>query len=228
MSDTRLLRETPPEPTAQSPTVDMKFEFIVIAVSDVDRAKSFYADLGWKLDMDFARGDDFRVIQFTPPGSPSSIIFGRGITSSKPGSAQGLYLVVSDIDTARTELLARGAAVSEIFHDGGGVFHHAGTQGRLSGPAPQRRSYGSFAAFNDPDGNGWLLQEVTVRLPGHGNSGDTAFSSPLELAAALRRAQAAHGAQESRMGLPDEDLNWYAEYIVSEQAGTPLPSRTSG
>ncbi|MGJ7506414.1 VOC family protein [Variovorax sp. GT1P44] len=206
-------------------TVDMKFEFIVIAVSNVDRAKDFYTDLGWKLDMDFVRGDDFRVIQFTPPGSPASIIFGRGITTAAPGSAQGLYLVVSDIETARAELMARGAAVSEIFHDGGGVFHHAGTEGRLSGPAPQRRSYGSFAAFDDPDGNGWLLQEVTVRLPGHGSTGDTTFSSPIELAGALRRAQAAHDDRQKRMGLVEADwANWFAEYIVLEQAGKPMPS----
>jgi catechol 2,3-dioxygenase-like lactoylglutathione lyase family enzyme len=224
MSDTQVLGETATEiPRAR--TVDMKFEFIVLSVSDVDRAKDFYADLGWKLDMDFVRDDDFRVIQFTPPGSPSSIIFGRGITSAAPGSAQGLYLVVSDIETACAELRARGAAMSEIFHDGGGVFHHAGTEGRLDGPAPQHRSYGSFAAFNDPDGNGWLLQEVTVRLPGHGNTGDTTFSSPIELAGALRRAQAAHGEQQKRMGLVEADWpSWFADYIVLEQAGKPLPT----
>ena len=220
--------QLPKESAMQSPkprTVDMKFEFIVIPVSDVDRAKSFYAGLGWKLDMDFVRGKDYRVIQFTPPGSPSSIIFGRGITSAKPGSAQDLYLVVSDIDTARSELLARGASVGEVFHDAGGVFHHAGTEGRVSGPAPERRSYGSFAEFTDPDGNGWLLQEVTVRLPGHGNEDDTKFSSAVELAGALRRARAAYGKLEDSIGLEEPDwLDWCAAYIVSEQAGTPLPT----
>jgi len=224
MNDTQVHSKSALE-APKARTLDMKFEFVVIAVSDVDRAKEFYSKLGWKLDMDFVRGEDFRVIQFTPPGSPASIIFGRGITSAKPGSAQGLYLVVSDIETARSELLARGAAVSELFHDGGGVFHHAGNEGRLSGLAPQRRSYGTFAAFKDPDGNAWWLQEVTVRLPGHGSSGDTTFSSSIELAGALRRAQAAHAEQEQRMGLRDTDwANWYADYIVLEQAGKPLPT----
>ena len=206
-------------------TVDMKFEFIVLPVSDVDRAKDFYAGLGWKLDMDFTRGDDFRVIQFTPPGSPTSVIFGRGITTAEPGSAQSLYLVVSDIESARTQLLARGAKVSGLFHDGGGVFHQAGTTGRIDGPAPEHRSYGSFASFSDPDGNGWLLQEVTARLPGHGSTGDTTFSSPIELAGALRRARAAHDGQKERMSLRNEDWpSWFAEYMVLEQAGGPLPT----
>ena len=211
--------------TTTAGTVDMRFEFAVIPVSDVDRAKAFYASLSWKLDMDFVRGEDFRVIQFTPPGSPASIIFGRGISSTKPGSAQGLYLVVSDIEAARRSLLERGVAVSELFHDAGGVFHHAGSQDRLDGPAPQHRSYGTFATFADPDGNGWLMQEVTVRLPGHGSEGDTKFGSSIELAAALRRARAAHEAQEQRMGLHHEDWpSWFADYIVLEQAGMPLPS----
>src|SRR5262249_44930242 len=146
--------------------VDMKLEIVVIPVSDVDRAKRFYSNLGWRLDADFARGDEFRVLQFTPPGSSSSIIFGKGITSAMPGSAQGLYLVVSDIEAARAALVDRGVEVSELFHDVGGVFHHAGREGRLSGPDPARRSYASFASFSDPDGNGWLFQEVTARLPG--------------------------------------------------------------
>jgi predicted enzyme related to lactoylglutathione lyase len=224
MSNSQVLGDIAERPP-QSRTVDMKFEFIVIPVLDVDRAKNFYLGLGWKLDMDFVRNEDFRVIQFTPPGSPSSIIFGKGITSAEPGSAQGLYLVVSDIDKARTELLARGAAVSEIFHDSGGVFHHIGTEGRLSGPAPQHRSYGSFAEFSDPDGNGWLLQEVTVRLPGHGNTGDTTFSSSIELAGALRRAQSAHDERQKRAGRVELDwASWFAEHIVMEQAGKPLPA----
>jgi catechol 2,3-dioxygenase-like lactoylglutathione lyase family enzyme len=146
--------------------VDYKLEVVVVPVSDVDKAKDFYQGLGWRLDADFANGEDFRVVQLTPPGSQCSIIFGTGITSAAPGSADGLQLTVTDIDAARDELVSHGADVSEVFHDAGGVFHHAGTQGRVSGPAPKRQSYGSFASFSDPDGNGWLLQEITTRLPG--------------------------------------------------------------
>jgi catechol 2,3-dioxygenase-like lactoylglutathione lyase family enzyme len=205
--------------------IDMKLEVVVIPVSDVDRAKRFYSNLGWRLDADFATSEQFRVIQFTPPGSPCSIIFGQGITSAVPGSAQGLNLVVSDIEAARAELADRGAEVSELFHDVGGVFHHAGPEGRLSGPHPQRRSYASFASFSDADGNGWLLQEVTVRLPGRMDANDTTFISPTELAAALRRAEAAHGEHEKRTGQRDADWpDWYAEYIVREQAGKQPPS----
>jgi catechol 2,3-dioxygenase-like lactoylglutathione lyase family enzyme len=205
--------------------IDMKLEVVVIPVSDVDRAKRFYSNLGWRLDADFATSEQFRVIQFTPPGSPCSIIFGQGITSAVPGSAQGLNLVVSDIEAARAELADRGAEVSELFHDVGGVFHHAGQEGRLSGPHPQRRSYASFASFSDADGNGWLLQEVTVRLPGRMDANDTTFISPTELAAALRRAEAAHGEHEKRTGQRDADWpDWYAEYIVREQAGKQPPS----
>jgi catechol 2,3-dioxygenase-like lactoylglutathione lyase family enzyme len=146
--------------------VDMKLEVVVLPVADVDRAKDFYKALGWREDADFAAGDDFRVVQLTPPGSPCSIIFGTGITSAAPGSADGLQLTVTDIDEARAELAARGAKMSDVFHDAGGVFHHAGTTGRVPGPAPDHTSYGSFASFSDPDGNGWLLQEITARLPG--------------------------------------------------------------
>ena len=146
--------------------MDMKLEVVVVPVSDVDRAKEFYQGLGWRLDADFATGKDFRVVQLTPPGSQCSIIFGTGITSAAPGSADGLQLVVDDIDAARAELTEHGAEVSEVFHDAGGVFHHAGTEGRVPGPAPEHQSYGSFASFSDPDGNGWLLQEITTRLPG--------------------------------------------------------------
>ena len=144
----------------------MKLEVVVVPVSDVDKAKDFYQALGWRLDADFTRDEDFRVVQLTPPGSQCSIIFGTGITSAAPGSADGLQLTVTDIDAARAELTDRGADVSEVFHDAGGVFHHAGTEGRVSGPAPDHQSYGSFASFSDPDGNGWLLQEITTRLPG--------------------------------------------------------------
>ena len=153
-------------PVAGAGRVDMKLEVVVIPVSDVDRAKRFYGSLGLRLDADVVTGDDFRVVQFTPPGSGSSIIFGKNVTSAEPGSAQGLHLIVSDIGAARDELVGRGVEVSGVFHDIGGVFHHAGVDGRVSGPDPDRRSYGSFAAFSDPDGNGWLLQEIKTRLPG--------------------------------------------------------------
>ncbi|MEU8983319.1 VOC family protein [Streptomyces sp. NPDC048309] len=145
--------------------MDMKLEVAVVPVTDVDRAKKFYESLGWRLDADFADGA-FRVVQFTPPGSLCSIIFGTGITSAAPGSTDGLHLAVSDIEAARAELADRGVTVSEVFHDAGGVFHRAGTTDRVPGPDPERRSYSSFASFNDPDGNGWVLQEITTRLPG--------------------------------------------------------------
>ena len=207
----------------------MKLEVVVIPVSDVDRAKEFYGSLGWRLDADFADGDDWRVIQFTPPGSGCSVIFGKNVTGAAPGSAQGLYLIVSDIKEARDELLRRGVGISEVFHDAGDV--HAGADepylfGRLrvNGPDPDHRSYRSYASFSDPDGNGWLLQEVTVRLPGRVDA-DTTFTSSTELAAALRRAEAAHGEHEKRTGQRDADWpNWYAEYMVAEQAGKPRPS----
>jgi catechol 2,3-dioxygenase-like lactoylglutathione lyase family enzyme len=146
--------------------MDFKLEVVVLPVSDVDRAKEFYVALGWRLDADFPSGDDFRVIQLTPPGSPCSIIFGTGVSAAAPGSVEGLHLVVTDVEAARAELVSRGVEVSEVFHDADGVFHRAGTAGREPGPDPQRRSYSSFAAFSDPDGNGWILQEVVTRLPG--------------------------------------------------------------
>jgi catechol 2,3-dioxygenase-like lactoylglutathione lyase family enzyme len=213
----------------QARKVDMKLEIVVIPVSDVDRAKRFYDALGWRLDADFAAGDDFRVIQFTPPGSGCSVIFGKNVTAATPGSARGLYLIVSDIQAARDELLARGVAVGEVFHDAGDV--HAGKDepylfGRLrvAGVDPEHRSYRSFASFGDPDGNGWLLQEITARLAGRVEA-DTTFTSPTELAAALRRAAAAHGEHEKRIGKHDENWpDWYADYIVSEQTGKELPS----
>ncbi|MCA1452657.1 VOC family protein [Bradyrhizobium sp. BRP22] len=210
--------------------VDMKLEIVVIPVSDVDRAKQFYAKLGWRLDADFAAGE-WRVIQFTPPGSPSSVIFGKNVTPAAPGSAQGLYLIVSDIEAARGDLLSRGVKVSEVFH-GGGDEHNGRDEpylfGRLrvGGVDPEHRSYQSFASFSDPDGNGWLLQEITARLPGRVDTDGTMFTSPSELASALRRAAAAHGEHEKRNG-GEHDANWpdwYAEYIVNEQTGKPLPS----
>jgi catechol 2,3-dioxygenase-like lactoylglutathione lyase family enzyme len=210
--------------------IDMKFEIAVIPVSDVDRAKAFYSKLGWRLDADFADGDDFRVMQFTPPGSPASVIFGKNVTAAAAGSAQGLYLIVSDIEAARAELLGRGVAIGEVFHGAGDV--HAGTdepylsgRRRVSGPDPKRGSYGSYASFSDPDGNGWLFQEITARLPGRVDGSDTTFTSSTELAAALRRAAAAHGEHEKRTGQHDENWpDWYAEYIVREQAGKELPT----
>jgi catechol 2,3-dioxygenase-like lactoylglutathione lyase family enzyme len=145
---------------------NMKLEVVVIPVADVDRSKDFYKTLGWRLDADFVTSEDFRVVQFTPPGSEASIIFGKGVSLAEPGSVQGLYLIVYDIEAARAELVDRGVEVSEVFHDIGGVFHHAGTEGRVPGPDPKRGDYASYASFSDPDGNGWILQEVRVRLPG--------------------------------------------------------------
>jgi catechol 2,3-dioxygenase-like lactoylglutathione lyase family enzyme len=144
----------------------MKLEVVVLPVSDVDRSKDFYKTLGWRLDADFVTSEDFRVVQLTPPGSEASIIFGKGVSLAEPGSVQGLYLIVYDIEAARAELVDRGVEVSEVFHDIGGIFHHAGTEGRVPGPDPKRRDYASYASFSDPDGNGWILQEVRVRLPG--------------------------------------------------------------
>ena len=217
MSSTQVRSETAIE-TSRARRVDMKLEVVVIPVSDVERAKRFYGGLGWRLDADIVSGDEFRVVQFTPPGSPCSIHFGTGVTSAVPGSARGLYLIVSDIEAARTELVERGVDVSELFH-------RAGREGRLSGSDPARRSYASYASFSDPDGNGWLLQEVTVRLPGRVDADGTTFTSSTELASALRRAEVAHGEHEKRTGQRDADWpNWYAEYIVREQAGKQLPS----
>jgi catechol 2,3-dioxygenase-like lactoylglutathione lyase family enzyme len=206
-------------------TVDMKLEVVVIPVSDVDRAKEFYVGLGWRLDVDIEKDDQFRVVHLTPPGSQCSILFGKGVTTEEPGSVQGLHLIVSDIDEARAALVERGIDVSEVFHDAGGLFHHAGEEGRVSGPHPARRSYGSFASFSDPDGNGWVFQEVTTRLPGRADTQATTFTSVMELAGALRRAAAAHGEHEKLSGQHDENWpDWYADYIVAEQAGTQLPT----
>ena len=183
------MQREPTVETLRAGTIDMKLEVVVIPVSDVDRAKRFYGDLGWRLDIDYTAGDDFRVIQFTPPGSGCSVIFGKNVTAAAPGSAQGLHLIVSDIEAARDALLSRGIEISEPFHDAGGVFHRAGAKGLLSGPNPQRKSYASYASFRDPDGNGWLFQEVTARLTGHIAAGDTSFTS--ELTNWVRRAAAA-------------------------------------
>ena len=212
-----------------SARIDMKLEIVVIPVSDVDRAKEFYKRLGWRLDADFASGEDFRVIQFTPAGSGCSIIFGKNVTAAAPGSARGLYLIVSDIQAARKELLDRGVQISEVFHGAGNVYAGAdepylfGRQ-RVSGRDPDHGSYRSFASFRDPDGNGWLFQEVTSRLPGRIDSAATTFASANDLAGALRRAAAAHGEHEARIGKADPNWpDWYAEYMVREQTGKELP-----
>jgi catechol 2,3-dioxygenase-like lactoylglutathione lyase family enzyme len=202
---------------------ECRLEVVVVPVSDVDRAKDFYAGLGWRLDADLATSADFRVVQVTPPGSDCSVIFGTGLTNAAPGSSEGMQLVVSDLDAARAELRAKGVDVSEAFHDVGGVFHHRGTDGRVEGAAPNRKSYGSFASFQDPDGNLWFVQEVTTRLPGRVET-HTAYTSASELAEALRRAAAAHGEHEKRIGAEDPDWPaWYAEYMVREQSGEELP-----
>jgi catechol 2,3-dioxygenase-like lactoylglutathione lyase family enzyme len=196
---------------ASAEKVDMKLEVVTIPVSDVDRAKEFYGRLGWRLD-----DTPPVVVQFTPPGSGCSIQFGTNRTPAAPGSAQSLYLIVSDIEAARDKLVAAGIEVTEVFHPG--------TDGRVSGPDPEHRSYLSFASFSDPDGNGWLFQEVTTRLPGRIDPGPTTFASVSDLAGALRRAAAAHGEHEERIGEADPNWpDWYAEYMVREQAGAELP-----
>ena len=206
---------------------DLQLEVIVIPVSDVDRAKEFYVGLGWRLDADFPFDNGFRVVQLTPPGSPCSVQFGVDITSAAPGTAEGLYLIVSDMEKARAELASRGADVSEVFHPGSPGAQFRSDEGdRLPGPADDRASYSTFATFKDPDGNRWLLQEVTTRLPGRVDPAQTAYAGVADLAAALRRAAAAHGEHEARNGGEyDENWpDWYAEYMVAEHAGTELPT----
>ena len=205
--------------TSRARTVDMKLEVVFIPVSDVERAKRFYGGLGWRLDGDFIVGEEFRGVQFTPPGSPCSIQFGKGVPSAAPGSASGLYLVVSDIEATRADLVHRGVEVSELFHRAGPG------KPAVKGLHPERNSYSSYASFNDPDGNTWLLQEVTTRFPGRVATDETTFSSSTDLASALRRAETAHGEHEKRTGKRDADWpSWYAEYMVREQAGKPLPT----
>lgn len=202
--------------------MNMKLEVVIVPVSDVDRAKAFYEKLGFRLDIDVAN-ENFRGIQFTPPRSEASIIFGKGVTSVRSGSAE-LVLAVDNVDAARDDLIARGVNVSEVFHYAGGPFNNAVEKPRLSGRDPEGRSYFSFASFEDPDGNRWLLQEITTRLPGRIDSAATTFNSVGDLSIALRRAEAAHGEHEKRTGERDANWpNWYAEYMVAEQAGTELP-----
>jgi catechol 2,3-dioxygenase-like lactoylglutathione lyase family enzyme len=223
-----LKNEVQSNDAASVARVDMKFEIVVIPVSDVDRAKEFYVRLGWRLDADYAT-DDFRVIQFTPPGSQCSVIFGKNVTAAAPGSAQGLYLIVSDIAAARAKLLSLGVKVSEVFHNEG-VYTgpdepYLFGRMRVSGPDSEHRSYRSFASFHDPDGNGWLFQELTTRLPGRIDAAATSFASANDLASALRHAAAAHGEHEKRTGgQHDENWpDWYAQYMVREQSGEELP-----
>jgi catechol 2,3-dioxygenase-like lactoylglutathione lyase family enzyme len=207
--------------------VDVKLEVVVIPVSDVDRAKEFYGKLGWRLDADFPFDNGFRVVQFTPPGSGCSIQFGSKITSATPGSAQGIYLIVTDVQRARDELASHGVDVSDVFHPEtpGAQFQTDDRSGRVTGPAPDHASYSSFATFSDPDGNGWLLQEITTRLPGRVEPAETGFVSAADLASALRRAASAHGEHEKRIGQADENWpDWYAAYMVAEQASGELPS----
>jgi len=215
---------------AKTGKMDMKLEVIVIPVSDVDRAKAFYGGLGWRLDADYDNGSDFRVVQFTPPGSGCSVIFGKNVTGAAPGSAKGLYLIVSSVQAAHDELAARGVKVSGVFHDAAGVYSgpdepYLFGRKRVDGVDPDRRSYRSFASFQDPDGNGWLMQEITARLAGRIDPAQTTFASTNDLASALRRAAAAHGEHEQRTGgQRDENWpDWYAAYMVAEQAGAELP-----
>jgi catechol 2,3-dioxygenase-like lactoylglutathione lyase family enzyme len=203
--------------------IDMNIEVVVIPVSDVDRAKAFYGGLGWRLDADVVVGD-LRLIQFNPPGSGCSVQFGTNLTTAAPGSSQSHYLVVSDIEAARGMLVAAGVPASEVFHEAalGGRFHD---EGRLAGRSPEGTSYGSFVSFSDPDGNSWLFQEITTRLPGRVDSALTSFASASELAEAMRRASQAHGEHEKLIGHADANWPaWYAEYMVAEQAGDALPT----
>ncbi|HSF14095.1 MAG TPA: VOC family protein [Vicinamibacteria bacterium] len=195
--------------------VDMKLEAVVIPVSDVDRAKRFYGSVGWRLDADFAFDNGFRVIQVTPPGSGCSVQFGTNVTSAEPGSAEGLYLVVSDIEAAREALVARGAGVSEVFHPEtpGAQFQPEGTSGRVPGPAPDHQSYGSFATFRDPDGNAWLLQEIRTRLPGRGFNPDVDTLTEL-----FRETEKRHGEYE-RSAPKHHWSGWYAAYVVARERG---------
>jgi predicted enzyme related to lactoylglutathione lyase len=209
---------------SRTANVDLKFEVVVIPVSDVDRAKEFYARLGWRFDIDSGINSDYRLVQFTPPGSSCSIIFGKNVTTAAPGSAQGLYLIVSDIDAAIQELVGLGIEMSGPFHGDTGIFDGPDEpflfgRRRVNGPDPDHGSYKSYASFHDPDGNGWLLQEVTTRLPGHMDPTSTSFASVNDLAAALQRAAAAHG-QLARMTEIEKDWSyWCAKHMVAEQSG---------
>ena len=215
-------QEAPPQ------TADLKLEVVVIPVSDVDRAKSFYSGLGWRLDADFPFENGFRIVQFTPPGSPASVQFGTNLTSAAPGSAHGNYLVVSDVVAAHDELAERGVGVSAVFHPRtpGSQFQPDGSDGRAQGRDPDGSSYGSFFTFEDPDGNSWLVQEVTARAPGRVSSAQTSFASVNDLSKALQRAATAHGEHEERNGgeYDEQWPDWYAAYMVAERNGDQLPT----
>jgi len=217
----QTLQEVSKAPSA--PAIDTKLEVVVIPVSDVERAKHFYMSLGWRLDADFTRGDDWRVLQLTPPGSPCSVMIGKGLTSAAPGSVQGTFLVVEDILAARAALAAQGVAVSEVFHFDG-TLRVVGTEGRLPGPAPERRSYSSWVSFSDPDGNGWMVQEVTTRLPGRGLSNFDVST----LTVLLKEAESAHRSYEQ--SAPKHHWSdWYSAYIVARQSGLgPEPAAEEG
>ena len=197
--------------------MNMKLEVVIVPVSDVDRAKAFYEKTGFRLDIDVAN-ENFRVVQFTPPGSETSIIFGKGVTSAKSRSAD-LVLAVDNVDAARDELIGRGVNVSEVFHYAGGPFNNSVEKPRIAGRDPEGRSYFSFASFEDPDGNRWLLQEITTRLPGRIDSAATTFSSASDLASALRRAEAAHGEHEKRTGERDAELARLVRQVHGRRAG---------
>jgi catechol 2,3-dioxygenase-like lactoylglutathione lyase family enzyme len=199
---------------------DFKLEAVVVPVSDVDRAAAFYRRLGWRVDADIATPDGGRILQFTPPGSPASILIGTSLTPSAPGSARFLHLIVSDIVAARADLIDRGVKASAVFHDAGGGYNRFDPAVRAEGPDPERRSYASFVTFDDPDGNGWVLQEITTRFPGRVDAGVTSYGSVTALAEALRRAAAAHGEHEKEAGGSDPDWpNWYAAHMAAEQSG---------
>jgi catechol 2,3-dioxygenase-like lactoylglutathione lyase family enzyme len=215
--------ETAARPAAAE-MIDMKLEVIVLPVSDVGRSATFYRELGWRVDADIATDNGGRILQFTPPGSPCSILIGTGLTPSAPGTAQFVHLIVSDIEAARAELIGKGVDASEVFHDAAGGYNRFDPAVRASGPDPERRSYASFVTFSDPDGNGWILQEITNRFPGRLDPDVTSFASVRDVADALRRASVAHGEHEKRIGAADPNwADWYAAYMVAEQAGGPLP-----
>ena len=212
MSSTQTVNSKVP-PSSTVAALDLKLEVVPVPVSDVDRAKRFYLDLGWRVDADFTNQGDWRLVQMTPPGSPCSVMFGKGFTNSVPGSAQGTFLVVNDIEAARAELSRNGAQVSDVFHFDGDLLRVGGTKGRVPGPDPGGRSYFSFATFSDPDGNSWLLQEVTSRFPGRGFSSDVATMTEL-----LREAETRHG-QYGEAAPKHHWSEWYAAYIVARERG---------
>ncbi|AKF04465.1 VOC family protein [Sandaracinus amylolyticus] len=217
MASVQPSTERKPTTSPTTTTIEMKLEVVVIPVSDVDRAKAFYTGLGWRLDAEIGDGKSFRGVQVTPPGSQCSVHFGKGITSAAPGSAAGLYLVVSDIAAARADLVARGVEVSDLFQ------LDFATGARTPGANREHRSYTTHATFRDPDGNQWILQEVNGRLPGRVDA--PSFTSAKDLASALRRAETAHGQHEARTGQKDADWpSWYADFLLREQAGQEPPS----